>query len=183
MEPGRYLISAKLRDGTAIVIRSIRAEDGDSLRTQFKFLSPDSVRLRFHGLRRSPTENQAIDLAKIDFVDHVALVATLQSNSEELIGVGRYIVCTEDKSLHRAEIAFVVLDDYQGKGIGSLLLKHLGILARLQGLTHFQADVLADNYRMIKVFEHSGFAVTRSIEGGVMRLQVTIAGHEQSGSN
>jgi GNAT superfamily N-acetyltransferase len=174
MESSKYRVAATLRDGTAIVIRGIRPDDGDSLRKQFVHLSPESVRLRFHGLRRSPSESEIMYLTEIDFVEHVALVATVATRPEQLVGVGRYIVCAHGPRHDRAEIAFLVLDEYQGKGIGSLLLQHLAIIGRTQGIREFQADVLGDNYRMLKVFERSGFALTRSADLGVVRLLLTI---------
>jgi GNAT superfamily N-acetyltransferase len=181
MEPGKYHASVSLRDGTDIVIRAIRPDDRDSLREQFVRLSPESVRLRFHGLRRSPSETEATYLTQIDFVEHVALVATLATRREQLVGGCRYIVCGNGPGHARAEIAFIVLDEYQGRGIGSLLLQHLAIIARTQGVREFQADVLIDNHRMIGVFERSGFPISRSTELGVVRLVLTIAAEPQSG--
>ena len=174
MEPSKYQVTASLRDGANIIIRAIRPDDRDSMRQQFVRLSPESVRFRFHGARHSPSESEAMYLTEIDFVEHVALVATLATPLEQVIGVGRYIVCDNGPKHHRAEIAFVVLDQYQGKGIGSLLVQHLALIGRTQGIREFQADVLADNHRMIDVFEHSGFPIRRSTELGVVRLLLTI---------
>jgi GNAT superfamily N-acetyltransferase len=176
MEPSRYHITARLRDGTAIVIRAIHPDDSDSLRKQFVHLSAESVRLRFHGLRRSPSESETMYLTRIDFVEHVALVGTIETRPEQIVGVGRYIVCANGSEHHRAEVAFVVLDEYQGKGIGSLLLQHLALIGRDQGIREFQADVLVENQRMIGVFERSGFPIRRSTELGVVQLLLTIAG-------
>ncbi len=175
MEPGKYQVTERLRDGTEATIRAIRPADQESLRRQFARLSPESVRLRFHGMRRSPSESEAMYLTDIDFVEHVALVATLGSESEQIIGVGRYIICTDGIMNSRAEVAFLVLDDQQGKGIGSLLLRHLALIGRVQGVREFQADVLTDNFRMLRVFERSGFPVRRTTELGVVRLLLTIS--------
>jgi RimJ/RimL family protein N-acetyltransferase len=113
-------------------------------------------------------------LTEIDFNEQVALVATLKTPPEQLIGVGRYIVCEDEAKNVRAEIAFIVLDEYQGKGIGSILLQHLAMIGKAQGLHEFQADVLVDNYRMIGVFERSGFPIKRSTDLGVVRLVLSI---------
>jgi GNAT superfamily N-acetyltransferase len=174
-DPSKYRVAATLRDGTAIIIRAIHPNDSGPLRERFVDLSPESVRLRFHGLRRSPSESEASQFSNVDFVNHVALVATLGTGPEQLIAGGRYIVCDEAPKGYRAEIAFLVLDEYQGKGIGSLLLQHLAIIGRAQGLREFQADVLADNHHMLKVFDLSGFPITRSTDVGVIRLLLTIA--------
>ena len=175
MKASQYRAVADLRDGTQIVIRAIRPDDSDALRTQFVRLSPESVRLRFHGLRRSPSEKEAMYLTDIDFVEHVALVAILGLHPEQLIAVARYIVCTDRPTRERAEIAFLVLDEHQGKGIGPILLQHLARIGRAQGLKEFQADVLVDNRGMLRVFERSGFPMRRSTESGVVRLIIAIA--------
>jgi GNAT superfamily N-acetyltransferase len=178
IQSSKYQAVERLRDGTEIFVRAIRADDRDSLRTQFVRLSPESVRLRFHGLRRSPSESEAMYLTEIDFVEHVALVATLASRPEQIIGVGRYIVCGDRPGKHRAEVAFLVLDERQGRGIGSLLLQHLAIIARAQGVSEFQADVLVDNSRMLGVFERSGFPIRRSTEFGVVQLILNISAQQ-----
>jgi L-amino acid N-acyltransferase YncA len=67
-----------------------------------------------------------------------------------------------------------VLDEHQGEGIGSILLQHLDITGRAQGIRQFQADVLADNRGMFSVFERSGFPISRSIELGMVRLLIAI---------
>jgi len=175
MEANKYHVTACLQDGAPIVVRAINPRDGDSLRQQFVHLSAESVRLRFHGLRRSPNESEVMHLTEVDFAEHVALVATLGVRPEQLIGVGRYI-CGHGPRDHRAEVAFVVLDEYQGKGVGSILLQHLAIIGRAQGLREFQADVLAENSRMLGVFERSGFPITRATELGVVTVLLTIAG-------
>jgi RimJ/RimL family protein N-acetyltransferase len=174
MEPSHYEVQATLKDGTEIIIRAIRPDDSGPLREQFANLSLESVRLRFHGLRRAPSESEANRLADVDFVDTVALAATPRSDPKELIAGARYIVDEEGSGHDSAEIAFLVLDEYQGKGIGSLMLRHLAIIARAQGIREFKADVLADNERMIRVFERSGLLTKRSTSFGVMRLVLTI---------
>jgi GNAT superfamily N-acetyltransferase len=175
VESSDYRVVTRLRDGTAIIIRAIRADDRDSLRNQFARLSLESIRLRFHGLRRSPTESEALNLTEIDFVEQVALVATLETHQDQLIGIGRYILCAGHPGRHRAEVAFVVLDEYQGRGLGSLLFQHLATIGQRQGLREFQADVLADNRRMIRVLEKSGFPIKRTSDPGGVRLLLRIA--------
>ena len=134
------------------------------------------MRFRFHGFKRSLSESEVIDMTEVDFVDHVGLVATFGIDPEPpLIGAGRYILCADTPKHHRAEVAFAVLDEHQGKGIGSLLLRHLAIIGKAQGVREFQAEVLTDNRKMIAVLEGSGFPFERSTEFGVDRLLLTIA--------
>ena len=76
-----------------------------------------------------------------------------------------------------------MLNEHQGKGIGSLLLRHLAIIGKAQGVREFQAEVLADNQKMIAVLEGSGFPFQRSTEFGVDWLLLTIANEPQAGKN
>jgi len=175
MEPSRYAVTAKLLEGSTIFIRAIRPDDRERLRAHFSHLSPESIRFRFHGFKRSLSESEAISLTAIDFVDHVALVAIFGIETEQpIIGVGRYIVGTDKRHHRYAEVGFAVLDEHQGKGIGTLLLQHLALIARAQGIREFHADVLTDNERMIEVFEDSGFVVEESVDQGVEHLVLAI---------
>ncbi len=184
MEPSKYALTARLLDGTTIFIRAIRPDDRDRLLTHFSHLSPESIRFRFHGFKRSLSDTEAAALTAIDFVDHVALVATFGPEIEQpLIGVGRYIVSADSSGNRYAEVGFAVLDQHQGKGIGTLLLQHLAIIARAQGIDEFHADVLTTNARMIEVFEASGFVVKESVNHGVDHLVMAIGKEETSRSD
>jgi RimJ/RimL family protein N-acetyltransferase len=182
MEPSKYQVTERLRDGSTVIIRAIRSDDRERFAQAFQefIKSPESARFRFHGFKRSLSEKEAIDMTDIDFVGHVGLVATFGTDSEQpLVGVGRYIVCDDGPRHHCAEVAFALLDEHQGKGIGSLLLQHLAIIGRAQGLSKFQAEVLADNRPMIAVLEGSGFPNERSTELGIDRVLLTITDEPQ----
>ena len=108
-------------------------------------------------------------LTELDFNNHVGLAATITENGRErFIGVGRYI-CGADPT--RAEVAFAILDGFQGRGIGTLLLEHLSLIADANGVAEFEADVLGENRQMLEVFAHSGFESDRSMESGVVHLR------------
>jgi acetate---CoA ligase (ADP-forming) len=162
-----YSANEVLRDGGSIHIRAIRADDKERLLDHFRHMSQDSIYHRFFGLKHSLTDQELIRFTEIDFVNHVALVATLRAAGDErFIGIGRYVTTGPT----RAEVAFAVLDEHQGRGIGTVLLDHLGRVARAAGITEFQADVLGDNNRMLEVFAKSGFRVNRSTDAGVVHL-------------
>jgi len=162
-----YSVHEVLRDGGSIYIRGIRADDKDRLLDHFRHMSQDSIYHRFFGLKHSLTDQDLVRFTEIDFVSHVALVATLRTGGDErFIGVGRYVTTGPA----RAEVAFAVLDEHQGRGIGTVLLDHLGRVARAAGIIEFQADVLGDNNRMLEVFAKSGFRVKRSTDAGVVHL-------------
>lgn len=105
----------------------------------------------------------------VDFVNHVALVAVIEEAGRPVIvGAGRYIVIGPG----RAEMAFAVVDAYQGQGIGAALMRHLAVVARNAGLKELVADVLPDNLPMLKVFEKSGLDLRT--KRGPRVVQVTL---------
>jgi GNAT superfamily N-acetyltransferase len=164
-----YRVNAPMLDGAAIVIRAIRPDDQERLHEHFKGLSEKSVYFRFMGIRRDLSPEDLRHLTELDFKNHVGLAATLIENGRErFIGVGRYI-CGADPA--RAEVAFAILDGFQGRGIGTLLLEHLSLIADANGVAKFEADVLGENRQMLEVFAHSGFESHRTLDSGVVRLR------------
>jgi GNAT superfamily N-acetyltransferase len=168
MDAMSYSASEILRDGTALRIRAIRPDDKGRLLQHFQGLSAQSVYYRFFGIKRALTQCDLSRLTELDFTNHVGLAATVETEERErFIGVGRYIG-SEDRS--RAEVAFAVLDEYQGHGVGTLLLKHLARIAQRNGIREFAADVLASNHQMLDVFTNSGFSFHQSYESGIVRV-------------
>jgi len=163
-----YSAEEVLRDGGSIHVRALRPDDRNRLLDHFKGLSQQSRYYRFFGLKRSMTEAELVRLTQLDFVAHVGLVATLRDGTgEHFIGVARYIRGADPT---HAEVAFAVLDEHQGRGIGSILLDHLSRIARASGIVELEADVLGDNNRMLEVFAKSGFKVRRSNASGVIHV-------------
>lgn len=164
----KYCVEAMMLDGAAIRIRAIRPDDQERLHEHFRSLSEKSVYYRFMGFKRDLTPQDLKRLTELDFKNHVGLAATLtEKGRERFIGVGRYICGTEP---HRAEVAFAVLDAFQGRGIATLLLEHLALIADANGVSEFEADVLGENRQMLEVFAHSGFKSQSSFDSGVVRL-------------
>ncbi len=157
-----YTAVEQLRDRTA-TIRAIKPEDKGLLIEAFKGLEAGSIYTRFFGPRKEPTERELIQATEIDFARDVALVACVREDARErIIGVGRYTGLGPDPP-SAAEVAFVVEEDYHGQGVASILFKHLLLIARDQGISRFEADVLHGNRRMLRVFERTGLLVkTRS---------------------
>ena len=164
----KYSVDATMLDGAAVHIRAIRPDDQARLHEHFKSLSEQSIYFRFMGIRRDLSPQDLKHLTELDFKSHVGLAATLTENGRErFIGVGRYI-CGNDP--HRAEVAFAILDEFQGHGIGTLLLEHLRRIAEANGVTEFEADVLGENRQMLEVFAHMGFESHRSLDSGIVHL-------------
>jgi acetate---CoA ligase (ADP-forming) len=185
-DPRQYTADEILRDGSSIRIRAMRPDDKARLVDHFNRLSARSVYFRFFRSKKRLTDAELAQFTELDFVDKVALVATLgQGDAEKFIGVGRYAVMPppadgpEGDGLRRAEIAFAVADDYQGRGVGTLLLEHLAPIARASGIHEFEAEVLGENNRMLDLFAHSGFVVRRALEEGVFHVSFPTAETEQ----
>lgn len=168
-DPRKYCIDATMLDGAAIRIRAIRPDDQERLHDHFKSMSEQSIYFRFMGLKRDLYPDDLKHLTELDFKNHVGLVATVNEDGHErIIGVGRYI-CGADP--HRAEVAFAVRDQFQGHGIGTILLQHLSLIADANGVVEFEADVLGENRAMLEVFAHNGFESHNSLDSGVVRLR------------
>jgi GNAT superfamily N-acetyltransferase len=102
---------------------------------------------------------------------HVALVALIEEAGQKtIVGGGRYVVVQPGK----AEVAFVVIDQYHGQGIGSLLLQHLATIARAAGLHELIAEVLPENKAMLKLFERSGLPMTTTRETDVVHVNLQL---------
>lgn len=169
-DPRTYEREVVLRDGESLVVRAIRPDDKARLVDLFQRMSPRSIRHRFMAAKTGLTPGELEYLTEIDFRSHVALAAiSRKGGGERIAGVGRYI-WTDGQGARPAEAAFAVADADQGRGIGTILLEHLATIAARGGVDWFQADVEADNAAMMEVFEESGFAVRRSIDGGVFHV-------------
>jgi GNAT superfamily N-acetyltransferase len=121
--------------------------------------------------KRDLSDDDLRRFTELDFKQHVGIVATLSENGREnIIGVGRYIRTSNTL----ADIAFAVIDKYQGHGIGTLLLAHLSRIAHHGGITEFQADVMGDNVHMLDVIAASGFNMQSIHDSGVVHVLLRI---------
>lgn len=171
-----YAEPVVLRDGGSLLIRALRPDDGPRIVDLFHRLSPDSIRHRAFIPKAELTPREVRYLTDIDFVQHVALAAVArEGGAEQIIGVGRYCCSPPDpQSCRRAEIAFTVADEHQGRGIGTLLLEHLAGIARSAGIEELEADVMEDNAKMLDVFAQSGFDVHESEVAGIYHVRFPI---------
>jgi RimJ/RimL family protein N-acetyltransferase len=148
-----YSAIEPIRDGRRVEIRALRPEDRDALHIAVSRASTQSLYRRFFGVKRHFTEQEIEFFTKVDFVSHVALVAVAEEGGgPAVIGGARYIVVQPGT----AEVAFAVIDQYQGRGVGAALMRHLARIAREAGLSELIAEVLPENSAMLKVFEKSG---------------------------
>ena len=163
----KYSATDVLRDGCRVEIRTLRPDDRAEMLAAVGRASAQSLYRRFFGLKRSFTEEEAAFFVNVDFVNHVALVALIDEGGRSVIaGGGRYIIVQPGE----AEVAFVVVDTYQGQGIGTLLTQHLVALAREAGLKELAADVLPENAAMRRVLGKFGFKSGRSGDPQVIHM-------------
>jgi RimJ/RimL family protein N-acetyltransferase len=156
-----------LRNGQRVEIRALRSQDREDMLVAVGRTSSRSLYRRFFAVRRDFSEAETSFFLNLDFVKHVALIAVAEEGGRPVIsGGGRYIVTKPGQ----AEIAFAVVDQFQGQGIGTALFRHLSSLAREAGLREFVAEVLAENAPMLKVFEKSGLEATTRRESQTIHV-------------
>ena len=170
-ELSKFSTVEQLRNGRWIEIRALTPGDRADLVAAVDRTSARSLYRRFFGLRRYFSEKEIDFFLNIDFASHVALVAVMKDGGRRaIVGGGRYVVVRPGT----AEVAFTVVDKYQGQGIGTSLMRHLATLARDAGLTELIAEVLRENTPMLKVFDKSGLNVIRKSEDGVVHVALQL---------
>lgn len=166
-----YSAAETLRDGRRVEIRALRPTDRPALKAAVDQTSARSLYRRFFSAKKVFTESEVHFFVDVDFKTHVALVAIVDEGGHPVIvGGGRYVSAENDT----AEVAFTIIDAYQGKGIGSILLRYLVGIARIAGLRQFVAEVMPDNIRMLKLFEKSGLKMTVRTEPGVTHVTLDL---------
>jgi acyl-CoA synthetase (NDP forming)/GNAT superfamily N-acetyltransferase len=185
--PAELECDVLLSDGRTAHLRAIRPEDGPALRAFGAKLSTETVYFRFFSPRRSIGDEEIAHYVTVDYYDRLALVSFVDG---ELVAVARYDRCGDTPAaldsgaaadperarpaLEEAEVAFVVRDDHQGRGLGTVLLEHLASAAAQRGIGRFVADTLPDNYRMINVFRSVGFDEHALLDSGVIRVTLEL---------
>ncbi|NYJ03752.1 bifunctional acetate--CoA ligase family protein/GNAT family N-acetyltransferase [Petropleomorpha daqingensis] len=167
--PAHWEADVIAADGGTVHLRPISPEDADGLVGLMERSSDQTRYYRFFGPMKKLSDRDLFRFTHVDHVDRVAFVLLLGG---ELIGVGRY-----DRLPHtdEAEVAFLIEDAHQGRGLGSVLLEHLAAAGRERGIARFVAEVLAQNARMVRVFLDAGYEPRREYEDGVIHLTFPIA--------
>lgn len=163
--PPELRTSFILDDGTQVNFRPIRPTDEPNLRDLFYALSQETIYYRFMSRMKWVPRKQVQDFVFTDYRKEVRIAATLpEAFGEDIIAIGGYYL---DPSTNRAEVAFIVEDKWQNRGIGKFLLKFLLTIAKRNGITGFTAEVLRDNKAMQAVFNKSGCKVTSQLKDEV----------------
>src|SRR3954447_3575804 len=168
VEPPRHWeADVVLRDGKTAHIRPIRSDDAELLVDFYGRVSERSKYYRFFSPMPNLSDRDVQRFTQVDHDQRVAFVLTLQG---QMIAVGRYDVVHPGE----AEVAFLVEDQHQGRGIAQILLEHLAQAARERGIERFIAEVLPDNQRMIQTFRDAGYRVVSAYDEGVLQLEFPI---------
>jgi GNAT superfamily N-acetyltransferase len=171
VDAAKYSEFETLRGGRRVEIRALRPDDRAGLAAAVARSSSESLYRRFFSVKRNFTESEIDFFLNIDFINHVALVAVVEENDRAAIAGGaRYVVVQSGT----AEIAFAVVDEYQGQGIGAALMRHLAAVAIRAGVRILIAEVLPDNMPMLKVFEKSGFPRSVKHEAQVVHVSLEL---------
>ena len=159
------------KSGLKIFLRPVKMSDEHLLKDFFYSLSGDSMYHRFISTRTDMPHDRLQRYVAIDYTKEMVILAVLQMDDQErIVGLGQYFV---DENSHTAEVAFVVIDTYQGRGIGSELLSYLTYLAKKNGLHGFTAEALMDNKAMLQIFEKAGFVIQSRAEAGLYELKMS----------
>ena len=155
-------------DGRTVRIRPIRAHDSERVLQLYERLSPESMYLRFFSPVPAETARRTEHLTQVDQDEHVVIVAEM---GDELVAMARY---DRQPPGDTAEVAFVVDDAHQRRGLGTLLLEHLAAIGRGEGLRQFVATTLPQNRQMLAVFRDAGYEVTSRFEQGTIEVSFSI---------
>ncbi|MBP0461750.1 GNAT family N-acetyltransferase, partial [Streptomyces montanisoli] len=181
--PAHWEADVVLRDGGTARIRPMTPGDAGRLVSFYEQVSDESKYYRFFAPYPRLSDRDVHRFTHHDYVDRVGLAMTAGG---EIIATVRYDRIGPDgraasgAAADEAEVAFLVQDAHQGRGVASALLEHIAAVARERGIGRFAAEVLPNNRKMIKVFTDAGFTQRRSFEDGAVRLTLDLEPTEQS---
>ncbi|MFG2509962.1 GNAT family N-acetyltransferase [Streptomyces rubiginosohelvolus] len=180
--PDHWEADVVLRDGGTARIRPITTDDAERLVSFYEQVSDESKYYRFFAPYPRLSDRDVHRFTHHDYVDRVGLAVTIGG---EFIGTVRYDRIDDtgrpaSAPADEAEVAFLVQDAHQGRGVASALLEHIAAVARERGIRRFAAEVLPANNKMIKVFRDGGYTQRRSFEDGSVHLTLDLEPTEKS---
>ena len=169
-----YVEHVLLKNGQGLQFKPASKEDIPLVESFMKRISLESLRMRFMASISEIPQKIIQDLCSGDFIQSGCLLAiTGEDSDEKVVGLGNYISIGNGRT---AEVAFLIEDEYQGRGIGTLLLERLAGLAAANGFIEFEAEVLPDNQPMMKVFKSSGFEKHRVWSSDTVHIELPVNG-------
>jgi RimJ/RimL family protein N-acetyltransferase len=174
-DPSAQATADTLKNGVAVTIRPLRAEDREQMATAVRSLDRESVYTRLFSYRNELTESGLDRIMSVDPAHEVALVVTLgEGAGQTIIGGCRYIETARPDGERTAEVAFTVEEDYQGQGIAGKLIARLVAIGRARGAAALEADVLAKNKSMLAVFARTGLPLAKRHDGDSLHVTLSL---------
>ena len=171
MSTSSWRRTVTLRDGARVTLRPIAPEDKPLIAASFERLSEESRYRRFFTSKKELSAAELDYLLDVDHSDHEAIIAVDQL-SGEAVGVARYVRSNDDAEV--ADVAVTVIDDWQGRGLGRVLLTRLTHRARREGVRRFSVVVLGENREAIGLFNSFGDVRRRQSAAGVLELVIEL---------
>ncbi|MCR8895504.1 MULTISPECIES: bifunctional GNAT family N-acetyltransferase/acetate--CoA ligase family protein [Gordonia] len=169
--PRHWIADVLASDGGVVHLRPIVPDDADRIVAFHSKLSERTRYMRYFGPTPTLPPREVARMTTVDHQQRVAIVAVLGG---EIIAVGIYEGLAFDGKPESAEVAFVVADEHQGRGLGPVLLEHLAGAAAENGFTRFEAEVLSENPNMVAVFRDAGYQLARSFDGSTVHVEFLI---------
>jgi len=157
-----------LKDGSTVLVRPIRPGDEPMMRELLHSFSKETIYHRFFTMIADMSLEQLKYYVNVDYEERMAIVGTTEvEKREKIIAVARYDL---DRPSNMAEVAVVVGDEWQNKGLGSFLLKYLAQIAVTRGISGFTAEVMPDNFRMLHLLNKSSGEIKKTFAEGTIRV-------------
>ena len=166
-----------LYDGTQIFFRPVKPTDESALSEMLYSLSERSVRTRYMAHTMTFPHKDVQQLTNVDYQQNLAIVGVVpRVSGEKIVAIAQYFLEPEKQT---AEVAFIVQDEWQQKGMGTFLLDYLTQIAKQRGVKRFYAKVLPRNKPMLTIFYNSGFDVNTEFDGDVYNITYDLIGQEK----
>ena len=169
-----------LRDGTEIFFRPIKSTDEPALSEMLYSLSEESIRKRYMAHTKTFPHRDVQQLTNIDYKNDLAIVGVVPGvSNEQIVAIAQYFL---DPKTQAAEVAFIVQDEWQQKGMGTFLLDYITKIAKQHGVKSFYAKVLPSNKPMLTIFHNSGYKVNTEFDGEVYSITYELTEQQEQGS-
>ncbi len=162
--PKEFASKIKLRDGTKIILRSIKPEDEMLWLEMFKSFSEESVWYRFFNVIKDTPHKVRTRYCDINYYNEIAIIAELQKKEKKMLGVVRFTLDSDKKS---GELAFIVVDQWQDMGLGTKMVEHMLNICRNKKIVSIYSFMLSNNYRGIRFLKKTGFTIVYQEDGNV----------------
>jgi len=161
-----------LEDGTQIFFRPIKPSDEHTLSDMLYSLSTKSIRRRYFTRTKTFPHRDVQQLTNIDYEHEIAIVGVVPGVSgEKIVAIAQYFLDPESMA---AEVALIVLDEWQQKGMGTFLLEYITQIARRRGVRRFYAKILPDNRAMLNIFQNCGYNINIEFDGEVYSISYNL---------